>query len=538
MVNRIDRDKLGELTRLSRGGQGVVYDAPSVATNFTGAMVYKEYTARSLEMVDADALDAMPTFLEALSAQDGQRLISLAAWPCATVEAAGSLTGFVMPKLSRDFFVSLNTVKGPGPALAEMQHLLNPPEFLDKLGIAITDEQRCRLLRETASALVFLHGNGVCVGDLSPKNLLFRLDPPGVHFIDCDAMRVAGRSVLPQADTPAWWTPDGEEKATAQSDTYKLGLLALRLFAGEHHLKDPSSLPEATPRLLRQLITDTLNRPAVKRPAPLAWTHILGRVVEDLQHQDTTTEHLVVRAPSTPKPAPASPAPLSSRPPPTPAASAPPVTSGNSWGQYAPIPTKPSSTGISIAAVVAVAAVALLIGLGIKALASGTANDDNGPTRTPTASTVYVTPSVSTPVATSWDTPTSTTWPTSTTTTTVAEPYWDGPWLRNYWEDTGDCAHGLNYWVVQPGADSSMHALKLGCFPPVWRDKILNKCRSYDFGPGQCAVWDDNRIMSQYEKHGDLLVIALSQHCLDRAGLDDFHEGALNTDCVLVPPGA
>ncbi|OBB17045.1 hypothetical protein A5761_11370 [Mycolicibacterium setense] len=531
MVNRIERDKLGELTRINRGGQGIVYDAPSVATNFTGAMVYKEYTHQSLQTIDVDVLDAMPAFLESLSASEGERLISTAAWPCATVQAHGALTGFVMPKLSPDFFISLNTAKGPGPSLAEMQHLLNPPEFLAKLGIAITDEQRCRLLRETASALVFLHANGICVGDLSPKNLLFRLDPPAVHFIDCDAMRVNGRSALPQADTPAWWTPDGEEKATPQSDTYKLGLLALRLFAGEQHLKDPTSLPDTTPRLLRQLITETLTRPAPKRPAPLAWTHILGRVVEDLQHHQDTTPHTIAAAQSAPKPTAAA------------ALTPPPVISGNSGGPspLATVPKKPATSGVPIGAVVAVAAIALLIALGVKAVASRQGNNDtSSAARTVTASTVYVTPTPTTvpTTTTPWYTPTTTTTTTTSPTPTSDEqPYWDGPWIRNYWEDPVDCDNGLNYWVVQPGADSTMHALKLGCLPTNWKNAITKRCQSYKFGPGKCAVWDHDRILSVYKKHGDLLVIAISQHCLDRAGLDDFHEGPLNTDCVLTPPG-
>jgi hypothetical protein len=75
-----------------------------------------------------------------------------------------------------------------------------------------------------------LHKHGVCVGDISPKNLLFALIPhPAVYFIDCDAMRIDGVSVLRQVETPGWQVPAGEELATVYSDTYKLGLLALRL---------------------------------------------------------------------------------------------------------------------------------------------------------------------------------------------------------------------------------------------------------------------------------------------------------------------
>lgn len=544
VVDRIERDTLGELTRLARGGQGIVYEGVSVTGGFAEAAVYKEYTAQSLQMIDAAALEAMPTFLERLPAAARDRLMSIAAWPCATVYDSGGLTGFVMPKIRDDFFIDLTFANSSGRSLADMQHLLNPPDFVARLGIAITDEQRCELLRETASALVFLHGNGVCVGDVSPKNLLFRLSPPGVYFIDCDAMRVNGNSVLPQADTPNWWTPQGEEKATTQSDAYKLGLLALRMFAGEQHFKEPQSLPDSTSRLLRQLITDTLSRPAGKRPAPLAWTHILGRVIEDLQHRQATA---APPAPATlaARPQPAVTAPAAPRPTPLPAAAAAappvvtpppvpvslPVSSGDPFG----LP-KPQDTNLGkLWPLVLVVAVAVgVIALGSKAF-NHEATPANTQTRTPTASTVYVTPTPTTMAATTtpWYTPTTTSPPTSSTDD--PQPYWDGPRIRNYWEDPVDCDDGLNHWVVQPGDVADMYALKRGCFPPNWKQQINHTCQAYRLD-GLCAVWDQNRIMSEFGKHGDLLVIALNLGCLTRAGLTDFHEGPLHTDCVLAPP--
>jgi hypothetical protein len=41
----IDRDKLGVLTKVGQGGQGVVYRAPKVRTRFAPWMVFKEYKA-------------------------------------------------------------------------------------------------------------------------------------------------------------------------------------------------------------------------------------------------------------------------------------------------------------------------------------------------------------------------------------------------------------------------------------------------------------------------------------------------------------
>ena len=119
----------------------------------------------------------MPALVEeSLTYAQAERLISIAAWPCALVEDAGAPTGFVMPAIPDEFFIPLTTVKGVSSTTAEFQHLLNHPSVLAARGIDIDDAQRYTLLREVASALAFLHKHGVCVGDISPKNLLFSPD--------------------------------------------------------------------------------------------------------------------------------------------------------------------------------------------------------------------------------------------------------------------------------------------------------------------------------------------------------------------------
>ena len=92
-----------------------------------------------------------------------------------------------------------------------------------------------------------------------------------------------------------------------------------------------------------------------------------------------------------------------------------------------------------------------------------------------------------------------------------SQPYWDGPWLMNYWESKGDCAEAKNsYWVAQPG-NNGMDALKVGCFPFSWTHELNNKCHGYgDALPaGVCAVWDPDQIMSRYNRHGNLLIVKL-----------------------------
>lgn len=283
----IHRDKLGVLTKIGQGGQGVVYRAPNVKTKFAESMVYKEYKPAALAEIDFTALAAMPALVEeSLSYGQAERLISIAAWPCAIVEDGDTPTGFVMPAIPEEFFISLSTVKGVSSTTAEFQHLLNDASVLAARDIAIDDAQRYALLREVASGLAFVHKHGVCIGDISPKNLLFSLSPhEAVYFIDCDAVRINGVSALPQVETPGWAVPAGQELATIYSDTYKLGLLALRLLAGDQDVKNPQYIPAGAPGMVRQIITDTLSNEPEKRPLPEAWTYVLGHAIEEAQHR-------------------------------------------------------------------------------------------------------------------------------------------------------------------------------------------------------------------------------------------------------------
>jgi eukaryotic-like serine/threonine-protein kinase len=341
----IQRDRLGMLTKLGQGGHGVVYGAPNVTTKFAASMVYKEYKPQTSTYIDFTALAAMPALVEdSLSYAQAERLVSIAAWPCAVVEDAGTPKGFVMPAIPEQFFIPLTTVTGVSNTIAEFQHLLNHGSVLAARGIKIDDAQRYSLLREVASGLAFFHKHGVCVGDISPKNLLFSLSPAAAaYFIDCDAMRINRVSILSQVETPGWEAPVGEELATVGSDTYKLGLLALRLLAGDHDTTSLERLPSSTPDLLRQIITDTLKNQPHSRPLPEAWAYVLGHAIEYAQHQHKNA----AAAPLTVAPRAPATAVVHSRPgaptehsrpptdPSTPADSPPTVAKPNSWAAVA-----------------------------------------------------------------------------------------------------------------------------------------------------------------------------------------------------------
>ena len=373
----IGREKLGSLSKIGQGGQGVVYRAPNVKTKFAASMVYKEYKSAARAQIDFTALAAMPALVEeSLSYAQAERLVSIAAWPCAIVEDAGTPTGFVMPAIPDEFLIPLTTVKGVSSATAEFQHLLNHPSVLAARGITLDDVQRYTLLREVASGLAFLHRHGVCVGDISPKNLLFSLTPhEAVYFIDCDAMRINGVSALPQVETPGWNVPAGEELATIYSDAYKLGLLALRLVTGDHDTTNPRHLPGDTAGQLRQIITDTLSKPPQQRPLPEAWTYVLGHAIEKAQLQQNNPAPAPTAPAAPPIPVVRSRATPHSAPPVRPSAPPPPAPARVTPVWVAPASTPTSSktplwVGLGAAAVIVVLIIA----------AVSLANSDHNPT--------------------------------------------------------------------------------------------------------------------------------------------------------------
>ncbi len=375
------------LTKIGQGGQGVVYRAPNVKTKFAASMVYKEYKPQTRAEIDFTALAAMPALVEdSLSYAEGERLISMATWPCALVEDASATTGFVMPAIPQEFFIPLTTVKGVSSTSAEFQHLLNHPTVLEARGINIDDAQRYTLLREVASGLAFLHKHGVCVGDISPKNLLFSLTPQeAVYFIDCDAVRINGVSALQQMETPGWEAPAGEELATIYSDAYKLGLLALRLLAGDQDTTNLQHLPSTTPASVRQIITDTLTNAPQRRPLPEAWTYVLGGAIEQAQYQQktATAASTSVSVPPDPPPTPIVHSRPSSRPSAPPPPSPPPIVrSRPPVAASAPPPSQPASTskiwaGVALAAVVIAAVVVVIVVLAL--------HNNSTPSSTPAA---------------------------------------------------------------------------------------------------------------------------------------------------------
>ncbi|BCJ62789.1 hypothetical protein [Micromonospora endophytica] len=268
-----DRGKLEPLTEIGKGGQGRVWSVnDTIRINRQWPVAYKEYDAAVLPGLDVDQLRRMVEFVPSLSAETGRWLCEQTAWPARTVCEAGRVRGFLMRRIPPDFTHQLPGVKGPSQVKpASFQFLLNDASYLARVSIAIDDRQRLMLLAALAETLDRFHALTIVVGDLSPNNLLFQLGAePRCFFIDCDAMRLDGRSVLTQTETPDWEVPAGEELATVRSDAYKFGLVAVRLFAGDQVARDPDVLAAVLPELAG-LARRSLSRDPWSRPRPAQW---------------------------------------------------------------------------------------------------------------------------------------------------------------------------------------------------------------------------------------------------------------------------
>lgn len=369
---------LGRL--LGQGGQGSVHQVLNkrINTSVNGGwdVVYKEYAPAVLPALDAAALTAQVALTASLSTAEGRWLCEKTAWPAAVVERAGRPCGLLMRLVPDRFRFAYRPLGGASRGdrrLANLEFLLNDDAYVAGVGLRVSERNRVLLLADLAATLTRLHRIGIAVGDLSPKNLLFATAArPECFLVDCDAMRLRGASALPQAETPDWQVPPGEEKATPSSDSYKLALLAVRLFARDQTTTDPAALAALDPTL-GDLARAGLSADPVRRPAPAAWAERLTVVA-------ATASAKAARRPASTSPAPKPPTPPSPRGPGSARPPGGPATARATVGPAAArVPSLRKSAGRTAAVVAALIVVAVLFGL-------RSSGDDGSPTAQSTTS--------------------------------------------------------------------------------------------------------------------------------------------------------
>jgi DNA-binding helix-hairpin-helix protein with protein kinase domain len=198
------------------------------------------------------------------------------AWPSGRVFDGGRCVGLLMPEAPARFTASL----AGRHRLLELQFLLYPRRAMWADLVLPDPTQRRRLAAAYVELFQVLHRNGVVVGDVSMRNLLWTLaGGPSVFAIDCDGFGVDGRppAVRP-ADTAGWADPARPAQVTVDTDRYKLALVTLRVLLGDHRVTpEDISGSEYAARLSPDVLA--LARYAARpgrRPAADCWRTALG----------------------------------------------------------------------------------------------------------------------------------------------------------------------------------------------------------------------------------------------------------------------
>ena len=269
-VRRVDIGSLDLGPVLGSGGQGQVRAVSNYRIDDKWPAVLKTYNG-SVNL-DVRGLEKIAAFPDRLHRNDRDWLLGVSAWPWAIAMDGGTVRGFLMravPDIYRFNFMTVT--QGSKAMLSTVEFLLNTDDYVSRSGISISEQGRLNLLGTLADAMSRLHALGIVIGDVSPKNLLFNLSSyVSCFFIDCDAIRLHGECALEQIDTPEWEVPPGEEKGTEGSDSYKFGLLAIRLFARDQSSRDGAAL-SALSAELGALAGRSQDRDPAGRPAPGSW---------------------------------------------------------------------------------------------------------------------------------------------------------------------------------------------------------------------------------------------------------------------------
>ncbi|WP_189208503.1 hypothetical protein [Actinokineospora fastidiosa] len=258
-----------------------------------GPLVFKEYRRPHGEPARLRTIVAVRG---ALDLQRRDRLDSLAAWPCRVVEDGGEVVGIVMPRIPARYTaeISLPGSNTVARHAREVQNLFIDPGRMARLGHEVPSMRaRIALCRDMAAALAFFHDElEVVFGDINHANELYRLEPTGVFFIDCDGVRprgvVARHSQLNSPD----WIPPEPGPLTRATDLYKYGLFVLRCLlpgADASNNTDPAPAAAVLDAVGMDLLTRALHANPAVRPSARDWRRHLNALLGEPEEPPVIT---------------------------------------------------------------------------------------------------------------------------------------------------------------------------------------------------------------------------------------------------------
>jgi hypothetical protein len=276
---RVEKQSLGQLTLLSKGGFGEVFRIDGYhLPNDPEDLAYKQFTRD--HVLQAQNAAAAVAFRDGLSPAEQADLDSHTVWPRALVEEPrGTVRGLLMPLIPAAFF---RQMMDPDTGTLEDK----PLEFSwlaagakQRLAAQLQLREigwleRLVLLGKLIFAIGWLHKRGWVFGDVSFRNAVFTLDPPRTLLLDCDGAAPLSDLTRRQSTTPLWEPPElragTHNLQDTRTDVYKLGLAILRGMApGKGAASDKSAARVAGVLDAEgaQLVADAVAQDPGRRPS-------------------------------------------------------------------------------------------------------------------------------------------------------------------------------------------------------------------------------------------------------------------------------
>lgn len=279
------------------GGTASVYSVPSLTLGRDPeqAWVYKKYKA-AYRPVSLFGMQSLVRLLDRLEPGQRRAFRRSLNWPeRVVIDSDHGAAGLILPMIPDEFFTTIRLSNGTRKRKSqEAQFLMMDRTYCARVAQPYADEeQRRHICRSLCYAMALLHRAEVVYGDLSSRNILFRLKPrPAAMLVDCDAVRLSGAAAAfgRQPHSPDWEPPEairarrrGDSGWTIQSketDLYKLGLAILRILApgdSSSTNTDPTRVKPVLPFHLYTLLERALSSNPADRPSAKTWYQELIR---------------------------------------------------------------------------------------------------------------------------------------------------------------------------------------------------------------------------------------------------------------------
>ncbi|MBB2943460.1 hypothetical protein FB565_003173 [Actinoplanes lutulentus] len=213
-------DQLGRITPLARGGTATVHLVPDLTSvgNQPGPYVYKKYndkTKQSAGPALGRGLSNFVQFRDRLPANQLKAWDERIIWPVALVrDDTGAADGILMRIIPDRFFHHFTKRNGgSNHKPREIETLFGDTETAMRKGLPdVSIVTRLQLIGAIAAAYGMMHKEGVVLGDISGRNIIYDPDPqrPAIMVVDVDSARIRGNRATfgTQPHTPNWQPPE------------------------------------------------------------------------------------------------------------------------------------------------------------------------------------------------------------------------------------------------------------------------------------------------------------------------------------------